>query len=261
MNFLKAHFEKIAFTILILWIASSAITTMSSNTNASQATRDLRSRKDSDREGMEDAWEIKHGLNHLKNDADLDPDQDGFTNLEEYGKNRSMRSSPHDPKSSPPLAVKLHFIKTIKRPLAFRFLKLNITNPNIKETWSLQLQAKDKHIKRIGDKLSKDCKILDIKLNKKEPQKSIIVLSSKKHGPFEAYINRNVQLPPLVHFNYYNQRIITQYIKGRKNNLTLINPKNKDSETYSIHTIILDTLILLDDKGREIFIPQKGPQL
>ena len=39
---------------------------------------------DTDGDGMPDAWEIAHGLNPLVNDAGLDPDNDGMTNLQEY---------------------------------------------------------------------------------------------------------------------------------------------------------------------------------
>ena len=33
---------------------------------------------------MPDGWEIAHGLNPLVNDASLDPDGDGLTNLQEF---------------------------------------------------------------------------------------------------------------------------------------------------------------------------------
>lgn len=39
---------------------------------------------DSDHDLMPDAWEIEHGLNPLVDDALLDPDEDGKSNIEEY---------------------------------------------------------------------------------------------------------------------------------------------------------------------------------
>ncbi len=40
--------------------------------------------KDSDRDGMPDAWETTHGLNPRKDDSAGDRNRDGWTNLEEY---------------------------------------------------------------------------------------------------------------------------------------------------------------------------------
>jgi hypothetical protein len=39
---------------------------------------------DTDKDGMPDDWEITHGLNPLDNDAALDPEADGISNLNEY---------------------------------------------------------------------------------------------------------------------------------------------------------------------------------
>ena len=44
---------------------------------------------------MPDAWEIAHGLNPTLNDANLDPDHDGMTNLQEY----IAGTDPQDPLS------------------------------------------------------------------------------------------------------------------------------------------------------------------
>ena len=42
---------------------------------------------------MPDFYEIQNGLNPLIDDSSLDPDNDGYSNLNEY----EMGSDPHDP--------------------------------------------------------------------------------------------------------------------------------------------------------------------
>ena len=55
---------------------------------------------DSDGDGMPDAWEVMHDLAVGVNDADEDPDQDGFSNIHEY----LLDTDPQDPESHPTLA-------------------------------------------------------------------------------------------------------------------------------------------------------------
>jgi len=53
---------------------------------------------DKDGDGMPDAWEEDHGLNPLDpNDANLDLDRDGYSNLDEY----EARTSPEDKEDHP----------------------------------------------------------------------------------------------------------------------------------------------------------------
>ncbi|MDF7823214.1 hypothetical protein P4B35_04265 [Pontiellaceae bacterium B12227] len=62
-----------------------------------------------DRDGDEitDDWELKYGLNKYNaSDALLDPDGDGFSNLEEF----KAASEPDDAASHPPYAGKLRFV-------------------------------------------------------------------------------------------------------------------------------------------------------
>jgi hypothetical protein len=47
---------------------------------------------DNDNDQMGDAWEVAHGLNPALNDAALDPDLDGLTNLQEY----QLQTDPQD---------------------------------------------------------------------------------------------------------------------------------------------------------------------
>ncbi len=59
------------------------------------------SSKDTDRDGMPDGWEVTYRLNPLVNDAHLDKDKDGASNIREYRKG----TLPNDPKSRPPVGL------------------------------------------------------------------------------------------------------------------------------------------------------------
>jgi hypothetical protein len=52
---------------------------------------------DTDSDGMPDGWEVDNKLNPLLDDANLDPDNDTYTNLQEY----QGGSDPQDPNSIP----------------------------------------------------------------------------------------------------------------------------------------------------------------
>ena len=60
--------------------------------------------QDADRDGMNDAWELEHGLNpNDPSDAQADADADGFKNIEEF----VGKTDPNDPESHPPYETKL----------------------------------------------------------------------------------------------------------------------------------------------------------
>ncbi|MBI3987059.1 MAG: hypothetical protein HY343_09075 [Lentisphaerae bacterium] len=74
--------------------------------------------KDSDADNMPDVWEKQYGLNpHNPEDAQKDPDQDGYTNLEEY----RAGTGPADSKSFPPPVFKLRLVKTQRLQLNIEF--------------------------------------------------------------------------------------------------------------------------------------------
>jgi hypothetical protein len=77
--------------------------------------------QDSDGDLIPDEWEQKYGLNpNVAADAELDMDNDGFSNLVEY----KSDTDPKDPKDHPPMmdVLKLKDIKSIKIPFIFTVL-------------------------------------------------------------------------------------------------------------------------------------------
>lgn len=64
---------------------------------------------DDDNDGMPDEWEAQYSLNALVNDASLDPDNDGYTNLLEYNEG----GDPHD--SATPFPWELFYPAFIKK--------------------------------------------------------------------------------------------------------------------------------------------------
>lgn len=58
--------------------------------------------------GIDNKWWLENHLDPgFANSPDLDPDGDGFTNREEY----EYKTDPNDPKSHPPLIIKLSYVK------------------------------------------------------------------------------------------------------------------------------------------------------
>lgn len=73
---------------------------------------------DEDQDGINDDWERKYGLNPRdKADALLDPDQDGFINMEEFRGD----TNPNDSESHPDFACKVKVEKTYRVPFKLRF--------------------------------------------------------------------------------------------------------------------------------------------
>ena len=58
---------------------------------------------DDDNDGMDDDWEIANGLDPYADDADLDLDGDGFTNIEEYLSNSDPRDNTQNTAPDAPL--------------------------------------------------------------------------------------------------------------------------------------------------------------
>jgi hypothetical protein len=80
---------------------------------------------DTDGDQMPDGWEEKHNLDTAVDDARKDADGDRWSNLEEFLGN----TNPTDPKSHPPPATKLRWVRIQWLPLPFSFQSVMQTAP------------------------------------------------------------------------------------------------------------------------------------
>ena len=96
--------------------------------------------EDSDGDGIPDKWEQQYGLNPKDpNDAILDPDDDGFTNLEEYKAN----TNPKDAKSRPTYAKKLYVMQVRSVPLGLRLKHFaSAERGKDPKKWEIQIEAR-----------------------------------------------------------------------------------------------------------------------
>jgi len=107
---------------------------------------------DGDRDGMYDAWEKEYGLNEFDaGDASEDKDNDGFTNLEEFMGN--PRTSPVDPKDSPPYIVKLRLVGIKEDPFVLRFRGM-MTLPDDSLKFQINLRGGGRtYFKKLGEEV------------------------------------------------------------------------------------------------------------
>lgn len=103
---------------------------------------------DRDGDGMKDSFETKYALNpDNPDDAVMDPDGDGFSNLEEF----LAGTHPRDAQSSPPVVAKLRIDQLRQDRFSLRFESVQNTGGGSEK---YQLNAKHRtYFSRIGDKV------------------------------------------------------------------------------------------------------------
>ncbi len=114
---------------------------------ASQPLLPKAEERDTDLDGIPDAWELKYGLNPNLDDAQGDADGDGYSNLEEY----LHGTNPQDPHDHPPPVIKLHWVRIARQILPLTFQSIQHPAPG-----EVRYVLKNKRIQRdyyvqIGD--------------------------------------------------------------------------------------------------------------
>jgi len=83
---------------------------------------------DSDGDGMADDFEIRYGLDpKSREDAGEDPDNDQFTNYEEY----RSHTNPTDPENHPAFWTRLRVTQVTRESVELRLLAINETGPPV----------------------------------------------------------------------------------------------------------------------------------
>jgi len=125
--------------------------------------------QDSDGDGIPDDYEKKYDfLNpNVASDAFQDEDGDWFTNLDEY----KAHTKPDDPEDHPDLAVRLRYIRTVKKPLGIILMKIVRNGSDNSADWDIFLNVyEDGHwktrIRRVGQEVG-NYKILEAKYKTK----------------------------------------------------------------------------------------------
>lgn len=103
---------------------------------------------DSDGDGMPDEWEKRFSLDPRNPiDATQDPDEDCFTNIEEY----RAGTDPNDAASAPPISEKLKLLKVVPRPF---YLVFQTVNRGADGAMALQINnivTKQSYFRKLGE--------------------------------------------------------------------------------------------------------------
>lgn len=106
--------------------------------------------RDSTGDGIPDQWLIDHGLDPFdKAVGDSDPDQDGFTVMEEF----LAGTNPVDAESHPSYGIKLRVRRIVDRPFGLRFMGTSEPSPgDVRYLLNMTSQARS-HFARMGDEI------------------------------------------------------------------------------------------------------------
>jgi len=217
---------------------------------------------DFDEDGMPNFYESQYPfLDPNVADGNDDYDGDLFTNVEEF----RAKTDPADPRSFPPLATNLRFIKIYRKQIPILLKKLTRQDPEDKKTWVITCLVQDRgrtrpRTIRVGDKVA-GFEIADVRYKVIEDTKRRRVIDASeldvKKGENEAYtliMNRpGWEKDWIAHLMYLTTRL-QQYWKRcpqlhRKLDDVLELPhRSKKKEAYKITRIDAKTLVVTEVK-------------
>ncbi len=159
-------------------------------------------RSDSDNDGIPNEWEQKYGLDWTNaKDAEEDPDNDGFTNLEEYKMSVETGTEvlPKDPTSPNVVAAGwrigkiYHPERDIQLVLFTKGVSLNFKYKNKRlpktEIGASQFEAEDKvfYIEKVEEVTNDKGKMTDYSVTLKDGETGEVFSCSKSNKSLEAY--------------------------------------------------------------------------
>lgn len=204
---------------------------------------------DRDDDGIPNEWESAYGLNPLDpGDVNLDLDNDGFLNIEEY----RSGTKPNDPQSRPPLTAKLYVVDA--RPLPFALVFKAVSKVGSKEIYQLNLREGGKTLFRSIGEDAEGFKLISYEkgmdLNNKEKQ--ILVL---KRGEKMIRLIKGEKQPwneyeYTMHFDMEDRRFPVR--AGTEFILKDMKYRVKEIDSVSKRILIIDVL-----NSREVWVGER----
>lgn len=201
---------------------------------------------DTDEDGIPNEWEKKYLLNPFDpQDAYLDKDGDGYSNIDEY----NSGTNPADPSSKPqeynPLG-KYRLARIYKKPVELLFdgyMKL----PDGTFSFVINMQ-KGTHFKKIGDTV-KDYKILDFQKNLvKENRMGVEVTEDRSMLTLET---KNGDKLNLVYHQVATEKELWVQIEDLENRKMMDLRQGDSFGSFKITTVTENEIELMDNKGEK----------
>ena len=191
---------------------------------------------DGDSDGLWDSWERDHGLDDRDpRDAEMDPDGDGFTNIEEF--QADPRTDPRDENVSPSIIAKLRLVAIVADPFRLRF-KSVITLPDGSLKFAINTRG---NVRTYFQKLGEDVEGFTLfKYTPKEEEQNVGGMT-RPVDMSVLTLKRGDKLIPLVkgqdvQYNEYTARLVLT-VDGTEYTVRLDDVITLARKTYKVITI------------------------